>query len=127
MTGSDIITAVFGAANKYTEDGRKARASMFAAMRKLMETEGQMFVCRDYDELEKMAREHLDIFTRAEGLEDEIELRWMLEYDRHQLLGNFASLEEARAFHANEHTTAVAVIELASAVRRHSLSDAVAK
>jgi hypothetical protein len=66
MTGSDIITAVFGAANKYTEDGRKARASMFAAMRKLMENEGDMFIANDYAELEKLAREHLDVFTRPE-------------------------------------------------------------
>lgn len=73
MTGSDIITAVFGAANKYTTEGQKARASMFAAMRKLMETEGQMFVCKDYDELEHMAREHLDyleIRTRPDECPD---------------------------------------------------------
>lgn len=71
MTGSDIITAVFGAANKYTNEGQKARASMFAAMRKLMETEGQMFVCKDYDELEKMALDHTDLVRpiELEGIE----------------------------------------------------------
>lgn len=70
MTPSDIIRGVFNAASKYSEQGNKDRAEMFSTMRKLLETEGQMWVARDYDELEKYALENLEL-VRPKGYQSE--------------------------------------------------------